>query len=544
MTEILNHPLMQGVIAVIFGVAGTWAYYIGFNLLVSRIPDKLGDDSSFIQDTDKPSFSLADTGVLIAGVAMLAAFFFLPWLQIDVGGQVTISEAGAAADIRSVGTVTLSDAGELSTTLDPTFNGEFNVVGDVPDDPQFPLTFQYEGVEILNGLSVISERPASVTETRVFGTLVPLAGLLAILGGFWAVRQHGARNAARYAALLLGGFAGIYYLVFFGLEFGRDGIGMGNLQIGFFAGLAGTVFLLAQFAIPRPMNLDEYDGDKLRQQTRPWVFVFPALFVLGMFLVYPAVYTFFLSLMNRDVTEFVGLENYAWAFNDPKVLESVRNNILWLVLVPSLSTAFGLLIAVLADRVRWESFAKALIFLPMAISFVGAGVIWRFIYFRDPRIGLLNAITTNLGGEQVGWLINTPWNNFALIIVMVWIQTGFAMVLLSSALKAVPEETIEAARIDGASEVRIFFSILIPQIMSTIAVVVTTILILVLKVFDIVYVMTSGEFGTEVLANRMITLLTNGDFHQSSTVAMLIMVAVIPIMYINVRRFREEEELR
>jgi alpha-glucoside transport system permease protein len=308
--------------------------------------------------------------------------------------------------------------------------------------------------------------------------------------------------------------------------------------------MAGMVFLLAQFAIPRPMNLNTYDGDKLRQQTRPWVFVFPALFVLGLFLVYPAIYTFFLSLMNRDASSFVGLENYIWAFENPKVQESIRNNILWLILVPGLSTAFGLVIAVLADRVRWESFAKALIFLPMAISFVGASVIWRFIYFRDPSIGLLNAITTSLGGEPVPWLITTPWNNFALIIVMVWIQTGFAMVLLSSALKAVPEETIEAARIDGASEVRIFFSILIPQIMSTIAVVVTTILILVLKVFDIVFVMTSGQYGTEVLANRMIALLRNGEFHQSSTVAMIIMLAVIPIMYINVRRFQEEEELR
>lgn len=541
----LSHPLSQAIIAIVLGVAGTWAYYIGFNFLVNRIPDRMEGETNFIKDTDDAGFSLPDALALVAGIGMLVGFFFLPWLQVSINGSVTIQQFDTATEISDVGTVTLAEDGSVQVENDPTYVGTFGLVdGEVPDDISLPLTLDYEGSETLNGLQVISERPAEVTETRVFAVLVPLAGILAVLGGLWGLRDPSARNAARYGGLLLGVVAAIYYVVFILFEFGRDGVVLGDLLPGYFIALAGTVALMGQFAMPREIDISAYDGDKLRQQTRPWVFIFPAVFVLGLYLVYPAVYTLYLSFLNRDATSFVGLENYFWAFSNPKVQEAIRNNIFWLILVPGLSTAFGLVIAVLADRVRWENVAKALIFLPMAISFVGASVIWRFIYFRDPSVGLLNAVVTSLGGQPVAWLITSPWNNLALIIVMVWIQTGFAMVLLSSALKAVPEETIEAARIDGASEVRIFFSILIPQIADTIAVVVTTILILVLKVFDIVYVMTSGEFGTEVLANRMITLLQNGDFHQSSTVAMILMIAVIPIMAVNIRRFQAEEELR
>ncbi|MFW5748169.1 MAG: carbohydrate ABC transporter permease [Chloroflexota bacterium] len=243
------------------------------------------------------------------------------------------------------------------------------------------------------------------------------------------------------------------------------------------------------------------------------------------------------------------LRNYEWAFSAPTMIESFGNNLLWLILVPTLSTVLGLLIAVLADRVKWENLAKALIFLPMAISFVGASVIWRFIYFYRPpgeeQIGLLNAITTGLGSDPTAWLTVNPINNLGLIIILVWIQTGFAMVLLSAALKAVPEETIEAARIDGAGEIRIFFNIIVPQIMGTVFVVMTTIIILVLKVFDIPYVMTSGEFGTEVLANVMYDQMFRfGNYPRGSTVAIILMVAVIPIMIINIRRFRREEAMR
>lgn len=292
--------------------------------------------------------------------------------------------------------------------------------------------------------------------------------------------------------------------------------------------------------------------DKIRSAIRPWVFIAPALLVLGLFLVYPTVQTIIISFYGPDTEEFVGLANYEWALgytdgqpNAPEIWQSFRNNLLWLLIVPAFSTGFGLLVAILADRVSWENLAKAIIFLPMAISFVGASVIWRFIYFRDPDVGLLNAIAVGLGGEPVSWLSTTYWSNFPLMIILIWIQAGFAMVLLSAALKAVPEETLEAARIDGANEITIFFQIIIPQITSTIAVVMTTIIILVLKVFDIVFVMTSGNFSTEVLANLMYRQMFRfGDFGRGSVVALLLMLAVVPVMYINIRRFQREEELR
>lgn len=257
---------------------------------------------------------------------------------------------------------------------------------------------------------------------------------------------------------------------------------------------------------------------------------------------------FVASIQAGSRQNFV-LDNYRWAFTDSRMLESFGNNLLWLILVPTFSTGLGLLIAILADRVKWESFAKALIFLPMAISFVGASVIWRFIYFYRPegadQIGLLNAVITSFGGQPIAWLTVPTVNNIALIVILIWIQTGFAMVLLSAALKGVPDETLEAARIDGAGEIRIFFRIIIPQITSTIAVVMTTIIILVLKVFDIPYVMTSGEFGTEVLANVMYVQMFNAsNFPRGSVVAVILMIAVLPVMYINIRRFQREEAMR
>lgn len=295
--------------------------------------------------------------------------------------------------------------------------------------------------------------------------------------------------------------------------------------------------------------VDRLTGDKGKQHILPWVFVAPALLVLFFYLVYPTFNTFYLSFLNEDSEAFIGFANYAWSFTNDRMLESFRNNVLWLIFVPTLSTVFGLLIAILADRVPWENAAKALIFLPMAISFVGASVIWRFIYYfraeGEEQIGLLNAIWTSFGGDPVAWLTVQPWNNFALMIIMIWLQTGFAMVLLSSALKGVPDETLEAARIDGANEVRIFFSIIIPQIANTIGVVMTTIIILVLKVFDIVFVMTSGQFGTEVLANQMyFQLFSAGQIGRGSAAAIVLMLAVVPVMVINIRRFQAEEALR
>jgi alpha-glucoside transport system permease protein len=221
------------------------------------------------------------------------------------------------------------------------------------------------------------------------------------------------------------------------------------------------------------------------------------------------------------------------------------NNIYWVVLVTGVSTALGLGIAVLADRAKGESVAKSLIFMPMAISFVGASVIWRFVYAYTPRgrdqIGLLNAVWVGFGGDPQAWIQQVPWNTLFLIAIMVWIQTGFAMVVLSAAIKAVPVELTEAARVDGATEGQIFWRITVPQVRSTIAVVVTTLVITVLKVYDIVKVMTNGEFGTNVLANQMFDeAFINRNLGRGSALAVLLFVAVLPLMVINVLRTRRE----
>lgn len=278
----------------------------------------------------------------------------------------------------------------------------------------------------------------------------------------------------------------------------------------------------------------------------PYVFVGPALAVLTWYLAAPTVRSLYLSFFSADSTKFVGLDNYVFAFTEKTMLESFRNNLLWLVLGTGLSVSFGLLIAILADRSDFETAAKSFIFMPMAISFVGAGVIWRFVYFFKPpgvpQIGLLNALMVAVGGDPVGWLIMRPWNNFLLIIILIWMQTGFAMVLLSAALKGVPEELLEAARIDGANEVQIFFQIIIPYIMGTIITVSTTIVILTLKIFDIVFVMTNGNYGTEVMASQQYKQMFKFQhFGRGSSVAILLLVAVIPVMIYNLRQFRERQ---
>ncbi len=285
--------------------------------------------------------------------------------------------------------------------------------------------------------------------------------------------------------------------------------------------------------------------EKQRERIRPWLFVGPALVILGIYLVYPAVQTLFLSFFDSNGDIFVGLKNYERAFGDSRFLESIRNNILWLIVVPTCSVVFGLLIAVLADRVSWGNIAKSLIFMPMAISFVGASVIWKFVYAINPDIGLLNAVYTGGGNEAVDVMQIPFWNSFFLMVILVWIQTGFAMVLLSAALRGVPEETLEAARIDGANEVQTFFRIMVPQIMGTIFVVWTTIVITVLKVFDIVLAMTNGNWNTQVMANLMFDQMFRAfDTGYASFLALVIMVAVIPIMVVNIRRMNREEAMR
>jgi alpha-glucoside transport system permease protein len=225
----------------------------------------------------------------------------------------------------------------------------------------------------------------------------------------------------------------------------------------------------------------------------------------------------------------------------------VWNNLFWVVAVTGLSTGLGLAVAVLADRMKGESVAKSFIFLPMAISMVGASVIWRFVYSVAPaskdQIGLLNAAWKGLGGDPQPWTQNIPWNNLFLIIVLVWIQTGFAMVVLSAAIKAVPEELTEAARVDGATESQVFWQVTLPQIRTTVGVVITTLIVIVMKVFDIVKVMTNGEFGTNVIANEMFDqAFRANDFGKGAALAIVLFLAVVPVMILNVNRIRKEAE--
>ena len=281
---------------------------------------------------------------------------------------------------------------------------------------------------------------------------------------------------------------------------------------------------------------------------RPWLFLAPALTLLGLYLAYPVIETLRLSLTERvrgGGSDWVGLDNYRQMVVEPKFREALRNNFLWLLVVPAAATGFGLIAAQLTDRIRWGNIAKALIFMPMAISFVGAAVIWKLVYDARPidqeQIGVLNAIVVALGGAPHTWLTIPFWNNFFLMVVLIWIQTGFAMVILSAALRGIPEETIEAAIVDGANPWQIFFRIKVPQIAGTIVVVWTTITLVVLKVFDIVYAMTNGQWQTQVLANYMFDkLFRANDWGVGSAAAMVIMVLVLPILVWNVVQARRE----
>jgi alpha-glucoside transport system permease protein len=284
---------------------------------------------------------------------------------------------------------------------------------------------------------------------------------------------------------------------------------------------------------------------RARDLLRPYVFITPAFLILLVYIIYPTLRTIGISFFDYrrggTPTNF-GFQNYVQAFQDPNLLMAIRNNILWLIFVPLFAVSLGLIIAVLVDRVKWEKYAKSLVFLPMAISFVGASVIWRFVYYRatyGAQIGLLNAIVVALGGDPVGWLRLEPWNNFFLIAIMIWLQTGFAMVILSSAVKGVPSSLLEAARIDGAGEFRIFFQVIIPFVSGTILTVTTTILILVLKIFDVVFVMTSGRFNTDVVANMMYNqMFTRGEYGRGAALAVIIFIAVTPVMIRNIRSMR------
>jgi alpha-glucoside transport system permease protein len=286
-----------------------------------------------------------------------------------------------------------------------------------------------------------------------------------------------------------------------------------------------------------------------RERLIPWIWIAPALFFLIVFLLYPLIKTVVLSFMNSDSSSFVGFKNFGLIFTSSAFIEVLENNLLWLVVGTAATVVLGLVIAVLVDRVRIESVAKSTIFIPMALSFVAAGVIWRFVYAYEPpgqtQIGILNAFIGLFGIPPQAWLINTPLNNFFLIAVYVWMWTGFCMVILSAALKGVPTEILEAARMDGASELTIFFRVIVPLISPTIAVVATTMVINLLKIFDIIYVMTGGDFHTNVIAVAFYNQYFNySNFGTASALAVILLLVIIPIMLYNLRRFRAQEAHR
>lgn len=288
----------------------------------------------------------------------------------------------------------------------------------------------------------------------------------------------------------------------------------------------------------------------MRRRRGHWLYLAPALLALTIFLVYPTVHTVILSFFGARSNEFVGLANYQRTFTTRPMLIAFRNNAFWLVVFTFFTVSMGLLLAVLLDRVRYEALAKSVIFLPMAISFVGAGVIWKFVYAFRPagiaQIGFLNGLVNALGFQPVGWLIERPWvNNLALITVGIWVWTGFCMVILSAAYKGIPREMLEAARIDGATEWQVFRYVTIPFLKSTIAVVTTTMIVFVLKVFDIVYVMTNGAYDTEVVANRMMKeMFAFRNYGLASAIAVILFLAIMPAIVVNIRRFRAQEAVR
>lgn len=318
-----------------------------------------------------------------------------------------------------------------------------------------------------------------------------------------------------------------------------------NAVLAVLAGVGGAMVLyfVLNFAVERLPGRWEH-------RIKPFVFVGPAVLVIGLFLIYPAVRTLILSFANRDSTEFVGLSNYTDLLGSADFRRTLLNTLLWIVIVPALVVVMGLAVAVLADRLgeRAEKTTKSIIFLPMAISMVGAATIWGFIYTSRPasqaQIGLLNAIAVKLGHDPVPWLqIDTGrLNSLLLMVIMVWTQAGFAMVLLSAAIKSVPEETLEAARIDGATEVQSFFRVVVPQIWATVITVFITVLIGVMKIFDIIYVTTNGNFNTNVIGVQFFNeLFTNANNGYAAAIVIMLMIAIVPVMAYQVRHFKKQE---
>ncbi len=307
-------------------------------------------------------------------------------------------------------------------------------------------------------------------------------------------------------------------------------------------GVGGVVLLFttANFFI-------EQLSDKWIRRLQPVLFVGPAILMLIWSLVLPTIRTLILSFYDEASVNFVWFENFKYVFTNDGMLIVFRNNLMWMIFGTLFTVTTGLLIAVLADRSKFESVAKALIFMPMAISFVGAGVIWNFVYSVKPvdasQIGLLNSVVVFFGGQPQAWTaFFQPWNNFFLIIIVIWLQTGYAMVLFSAAIKGVSTEILEAARVDGATELQVFFRIMIPQIMGTIITVSTTIIIFTLKIFDVVIVMTGGQYGTSVIATEFYRqYFTYNNNGVGSAIAIVLLIAVTPVMAYNLRQFAQRE---
>jgi alpha-glucoside transport system permease protein len=374
---------------------------------------------------------------------------------------------------------------------------------------------------VTENVAVAAERPVrgvlwalTIVGRLVISILVPLAAFVILWQGFLFLRQNDAPKLVTGAIAIVWGVGGV-----------------------------ALIYWVMNWLLAR---LPERVGSRIL----PYLFVGPALAILIWFLALPTLRTLWISLFNSDSTKFVGIGNYTSIFGDPAMLEVFRNNLLWLAFGTTAVVALGLLIAVLADRSRFESLAKAIIFMPMAISFVGAGIIWNFVYvYRqagEPQIGLLDAGVTTLGGQPQAWTtLLQPWNNLFLIVIMVWLQVGFAMVLFSAAIKGIPAELTEAARVDGATERQVFWRVTIPSIRGTIITVATTVIILTLKIFDIVIVMTGGQFGTGVIGTEFYRqYFTNRNFGIGSALAIILLIAVIPVMIYNLRRFRSQAGFR
>jgi alpha-glucoside transport system permease protein len=283
---------------------------------------------------------------------------------------------------------------------------------------------------------------------------------------------------------------------------------------------------------------------------KPYLYVAPAVAAIGVYLVYPTVVTVIDSLKSSDGSTFVGLNNFSKLLATPAFRQTLLNSLLWIAVVPAACIVVGLLVAALADRLspRAEKAAKTIIFMPMAISAVGSATVWRFMYATQPpgtpQTGLLNGIVTAFGHDPIPWLQQTSWhaNSLLLMLMLLWGQAGFSMVLLSAAIKGVPTDTVEAARIDGAGELRIFRRVIIPQIRGTIITVFVTVLITVMKIFDVIYVMTNGSFNTNVVGLEFFNqLYTNYNYGYASAIVVMLLVAIVPIMIYQIRQFKAEE---